>query len=217
MEKNENDGVSYLLALKQPAGTPNGAAAAPARDPGQSPPAANFSNRDPKFQGSDKRRSLRYKCEGSAQIREEGRDVRTWATFSDVSLHGCYVEAQATCPAGTLLHLQLGVNDIRLDVKGKVRVNYPYLGMGVEFVEMSPENEARLRQLLASISHPCTIVGPGIASSLPTTSALGDVPPLTNPEAALRELIDFFECRQMLMREDFLRLLRKSQEAEIKR
>jgi PilZ domain-containing protein len=217
MEKNENDGVSYLLALKQTIGTASGAAAVPAREPGQQPGSADFTSPDPTFQGSEKRRSLRYKCEGSAQIREEGRDVRTWATFTDVSLHGCYVEAQATYPAGTILHLQLGANDIRLEVKGKVRVNYPYLGMGIAFVEMSPDNEARLRQLLATISHPCVIVGPGIASSLPTTSALGDLPVLTNPEAAVQELIDFFESRQMLMREDFMRLLRKSQNPDPKK
>ena len=49
------------------------------------------------------------KCEGSAEVREDGCDVRTWATFTDVSVHGCYVEAQATYPAGTILHLKLEV------------------------------------------------------------------------------------------------------------
>jgi PilZ domain-containing protein len=215
MDKEVNDGVSYLMALKQVAGSASGAAAKPARDPApELLTTSDPANPDPKFHGTEKRRAPRYKCEGSVQIREDGRDVRTWATFTDISLHGCYVEAQATYPAGTLLHLQLDANDIRLEVKGNVRVNYPYLGMGIAFVDVSPENDARLRQLLATISHPCMIVGPGIASSLPSTSPLRATPSITNPAAAVRELIDFFESRQMLMRDDFLRILRKSQSVE---
>jgi hypothetical protein len=77
------------------------------------------------FQGAEKRRSPRYKCEGSAELREEGCDVRTWSTFTDISLNGCYVEAQATHPAGTQLHMKLDANGIRLETKGKVRVSYP--------------------------------------------------------------------------------------------
>ena len=41
-------------------------------------------------------------------MREEGCDVRTWATFTDVSLHGCYVEAQATYPVGTTAAHEIG-------------------------------------------------------------------------------------------------------------
>lgn len=159
----------------------------------------------------EKRRAPRYKCEGSAQIRADGTDVHTWATFTDVSVHGCYVEAQATYPVGAVLHLRLECNGIRVECKGNVRVTYPYLGMGIAFVDMNDDNQGRLRQLLANISHSCVIMGPGIASSLPSTSRLEAVPAITNPAAAVQELIDFFESRQMLMRDDFLRLLKKSQ------
>ncbi len=216
MDKDVNDGVSYLMALKQVNPSPSGAANSPAPALQQEQPSGAADLTGSKFHGSDKRRAPRYKCEGSAQIREDGRDVHTWATFTDISLHGCYVEAQATYPAGTLLHLQLDANDIRLEVKGNVRVNYPYLGMGIGFVDLSPENDTLLRQMLATISHPCMIVGPGIASSLPSSSPFRALPSITNPEAAVQELIDFFETRQMLMRDDFLRILRKSQSPEIR-
>ena len=118
------------------------------------------------FKGAEKRRSPRYKCEGSVELREEGCDVRTWATFTDISLHGCYVEAQATYPANTQLHMKLDANGVRVETKGSVRVSYPYLGMGIAFVEMSEENLTRLRSLLATVSR-TIIVGPGMASSLP--------------------------------------------------
>lgn len=50
------------------------------------------------LKGAEKRRSIRYKCEGRAQVREEGVDIHTWVTFTDVSMHGCYVQAQANYP-----------------------------------------------------------------------------------------------------------------------
>jgi hypothetical protein len=202
MAQESNEGVSYLMALKQA----NVAAPTKAADDSHTE-----ASHETEFQGN-KRRSPRYKCEGSVQIREQGKDVYTWAAFTDISLHGCYVEAQATYPAGTELNLKLEANGIRVETKGNVRVNYPYLGMGIAFIQMSEDNAARLRQMLARILHPSGINGPGIASTLPSPAPLNVLPPITNPQAALQELIDFFESRQMLMREDFVRLLKKSQE-----
>jgi len=213
-----DDGVNYLRALKQ-AGAGGAAAAAPrmARAPDSASAAAiSPAQSSPAYEGAEKRRSPRYKCEGSAELREEGCDVRTWATFTDISLHGCYVEAQATYPAGNTLHMKLEANGVRVETNGTVRVNYPYLGMGIAFTDMSEENSHRLRQLLATITHPCMIVGPGIASSLPSTGPLAALPAITDPTAALQELILFFESRQMLMRDDFLRLVKKTQTPEKK-
>jgi len=202
MAQDMNEGVAYLKALKHSA------------DPPELPSDAAGSGRE-RFQGPEKRRSLRYKCEGSVQIQEDGRDVHTWATFTDVSLHGCYVEAQATYPAGSVLHLRLEMNGVRVETKGTVRVNYPYLGMGIAFTDISEDNQAHLRQMLATISRPCVIMGPGIASSLPASGPLDAVPLITDPSGALQALVEFFESRQMLMREDFLRILRSSQKGKL--
>ena len=201
MAQESNEGIAYLLALKQASSPPHEADERHQQN----------STVEPEFQGMNKRRSPRYKCEGSVQIREEGKEVHTWASFTDISLHGCYVEAQATYPAGTVLHLKLDANDIRVETMGKVRVNYPYLGMGIAFVDMSEENIARLRLMLSNITRGTVIMGPGIASTLPAAAPLTTLPQITNPQAALQELVDFFEHRQMLMREDFLRILTKSQ------
>jgi hypothetical protein len=42
-------------------------------------------------------------------------------------------------------------------------------------------------------------------------------PVIADPAAAVRALTEFFENRQMLMREDFLKILRQSQNLDIKR
>ena len=57
-------------------------------------------------------------------------------------------------------------------------------------------------------------MGPGIASSLPADRPLEAVPLITDPAGAVQALVEFFESRQMLMREDFLRILRTSQKKE---
>ena len=204
-------GVAYLKALKQATGAQS--AAAPAAAPEMDNPLekASVPAESDSFRGAEKRRSPRYNCEGSAEVREDGCDVRTWATFTDVGLHGCYVEAQATYPAGTLLHMKMEVSGIRFETKGKVRVSYPYLGMGIAFEEMSDENLVRLKQLLASLSRPGVIVGPGANAPHPTTGPMEGIPSIANPEDAMRALIDFFEMHQVLMRDDFLKLVKKSQ------
>jgi hypothetical protein len=86
MAQESNDGVDYLKALKQSSLLDTAAGAAPAREAQntQEPSEANPDSHD-RYQGAEKRRSMRYKCEGSAELREAGRDVRTWASFNDVS------------------------------------------------------------------------------------------------------------------------------------
>jgi hypothetical protein len=121
MAQEIDEGVAYLRALKRSGSSIAATAAATARDitaPGHSAPDGAAADSTERFQGSEKRRSPRYKCEGSAEMREEGCDVRTWATFTDVSLHGCYVEAQATYPVGTVLHMKLETNGLRLEATG---------------------------------------------------------------------------------------------------
>ena len=208
MAEEINEGVAYLVALKQSARTQAAPASTP--QPAAMEAASAAATVGERFEGAEKRRSPRYKCEGSAQICEENCDIHTWVTFSDISLHGCYVEAQATYPVETVLHMKLEANGVRFETKGVVRVSYPYLGMGIAFVEMSEDNIAALKRLLATISRPTIIMGPGIASSLPAVDPL-QLPPITKAEAAISALVEFFESRQMLMREEFVRILKKSQ------
>jgi hypothetical protein len=215
MAQETNEGIAYLMALKQ-SSTPAGAAAAPARETSSAEPSnasatPAASAESQTFANKEKRRTPRYKLEGSAEMREEARDLRTWATFSDISLHGCYVEATATADVGTVLQIRLEANGFRIETRGCVRVSYPSLGMGIAFTEMSEENRTHLRELLATISRPSVIVGPGLPSSQPVSGPLKTVPLISDPGAAVRALVEYFENRQMLTQEEFLRLLRSSQ------
>lgn len=215
MAQEADEGIAYLRALKRPENSHAATAVAPAlssRPAAASP--AEAGNARERFPGSEKRRSPRYHCEGSVAIQEDGCDVHTWATFTDISLHGCYVEAQATYPVGTVLHLKLEANGVRVECKAaSVRVNYPYLGMGISFVDLSEENRKALKDLLASISRPSVIMGPGFIATLPETASSEASHAVPDPAAAVRALFVFFENRHMLTRDDFLVILAKSQAA----
>ena len=212
MSQEINDGVEYLKALKQSShpqpSSVTASDSAAANHAGQLGSSTQVGER---FQGSDKRRSPRYKCEGSAQIREDGCNVHTWATFTDVSLHGCYVEAQATYPVDTVLLMKLECNGVRVETKGAVRVSYPYLGMGIAFTDVTESARAQLKELMGAISRPSAIMGPGVPSALPTSGPLDKIPAITDPTAAVEALIEFFASRHMLTREEFLAVLSKSQ------
>ena len=210
MPPEDNDGVNYLKALRRPVDTPAATAAAPAREVFGGG-TVEIGNPQPLF-GAEKRRSPRHKCEGSAEIREEGHDVRTWASFKDISLHGCYVEAMATYPVGTTLHLKLEANGLQVLAKGIVRVTYPLLGMGIALTEMAEEELERLKQLLGTMSRPAIV----IASPNAGSGATEQTPVIADPTAALRAIVEFFDKRSMLPREDFLRILRKTHETAAK-
>jgi hypothetical protein len=202
--------IAYLKALKMSAASDSSTVTqtrdgADASAVGQTAGEAGAS-----YGGPEKRRSRRLKCEGSVRMRETGCDVDTWASFTDVSMHGCYVEAQATYPVGTTLELKLEVNQFKIETKGNVRVCYPYLGMGIAFVETSVENQARLKELLASITRARMLMGPSRAAAplLPMES----MPEITSPKAALHSLMEFFQTHPALLRDDFLRLIRTSQQ-----
>jgi len=194
-----SEGATYLSSLKQ-SGSPAATGAAPVRG----------SSSDDR-RGAEKRRSVRYQCQGSAQLRDINGGPATWARFTDISQHGCYVEAAATYPVGSMLALTMEVNSFRVEARGEVRVTYPNLGMGIFFTTMADEERERLHELIRSLSRPSVITGNG-APRTSSASPSGASAPVTNPAAAMQAISNFFEDRQMLSRDEFLRVLRKSQE-----
>ncbi len=210
---DENDaGAAYLAALRQST-APQATGTAPARA-SEAPRSARANGVSPLAKNSpivEKRRSPRYRCQGSAHLRQVDTDVATWATFTDISLHGCYVEATATYPTGIVLNLKLEADGFRIEATGEVRVVYPNLGMGISFTRISEEDRERLRELVRSASRPSVILKSQIAQNTPSILPAGSSPHVARPDSALQAMKDFFEDRQMMSRDEFFRILRKSQ------
>lgn len=201
MSEDKTAGASYLAALKQ-IGTAAGTATARV-PPGAGSDGGTISGPRP----AEKRRSPRYRCQGSANLREIGTGIATWATFTDVSLHGCYVEAMSAFTVGANLGIIIEVNGYRVECRGTVQVVYPGLGMGIAFTTMSDANRERLRELVRSLSQHSVILGARTGLGSPAL----ENSPSVNPAAALRAISEFFEQRHMLDRDEFFRILRKSQ------
>ena len=207
MADEEDAGANYLAALKQST-RPQAGVAATARAPEVPRPP---DTRNLPTGSVDKRKSPRYPCQGSAHIREIDTGVAIWTTFTDISLHGCYVEATTAYPIGVMLALKIEANGFRVEATGEVRVTYPSLGMGISFTKMSDEDRERLRELVRSISRPSVILSGRAGMRPPSTAQAETLPGVANPAATLQAMSNFFEDRQMMGREEFLRILRKSQ------
>ena len=150
-----------------------------------------------------------------ADFRAEGSDVRIWGTLSDISHDGCYIEMTATFPVATIANLVLEANGIRLRLKGRVQVSYPFLGMGMRFSEVSEEQRAPLQELLNSLSKPAAPHPEGSPDSDGTPAAKPptgtSMPVIVDPSAALNAIVRFFQTEQLLTREEFLDLICISQ------
>jgi len=72
--------------------------------------------------------------------------------ISDISVSGCYVETITPEPAGTRLELRFQANGQPMRFPGLVRVVHPTMGMGIEFLNLTPENKARLQELVQAQS-----------------------------------------------------------------
>jgi hypothetical protein len=187
--KRGNDSRAARAVPASPSGTTAaGAAAASARAP-------------------DKRRRPRYRCEGSAEFLTEGVDMRTWATITDMSLSGCYVELPATSAVNTAVNLTLDVKGLRIRLKGIVRTSYPLLGMGIEFTDIPEEEKPLLNELLRRLS------GDATPPPEPESSVTGPVPDrlmIMDAGAALKAVARFFQNNRVLTHEQFRELIDKS-------
>jgi hypothetical protein len=199
-------GADYLRRLKQDQGQPLTQASSN----------TNVVPTQPEKAGSSERRQCpRYKCQGSAEFRVDGSDVRTWGTFTDLSMHGCYIEMTATYPVGAVVNLGLGLGGLHVDVKGEVRVSYPFLGIGVAFRDVSEESVARLREMVRSLLPAAHLgisaTGKAIAQPASPTSARPSLPLILDTAAALQAVVEHFEGHRILTQEEFVLLLRRSQ------
>jgi hypothetical protein len=194
-----DDPVNYLRQLRGPVaeGMASGGAARGDGKAGGSPFGSGF---------KDRRQSPRLRCSGSVEFRVEGSNVRMWGTLTDISLHGCYVEMNATFPVDTNVDLVMTSFGVRIHTAGRVRATYPSLGMGICFADIEPEEQRQLKQLLAALSGRSTIY----AAKSPEEVSMKEILASADPRTILGEVMGFFRNNQLLSRAEFYQIAKRA-------
>jgi hypothetical protein len=71
-----------------------------------------------------------------------------WATATDISGGGCYLQTVSTIPVGTQLEMKVTIDRIDVNCVGEVRTSHPNIGMGIQFQMLEGENQQRLHTIL---------------------------------------------------------------------
>lgn len=96
----------------------------------------------------DRRRTLRFPFEASAEVSEEKSEARMPARVTEISLNGCFLQVADPFPDGTLLRVKIFVEGSFFEAHGKVVYSLPKAGVGVAFNDLKPYFVAVLKKWL---------------------------------------------------------------------
>jgi hypothetical protein len=93
----------------------------------------------------EQRKYPRFKCHNSVELHtQDGKSF--WATISDLSLSGCYVEMAIPLPPGTKLKMGIWIGETKCWADCEVAYSTAGLGTGVMFKRISEPDLERIRQ-----------------------------------------------------------------------
>jgi hypothetical protein len=95
---------------------------------------------------NSKRRFERLRVPFPIEIRDDRGGPAMQTAASDISGRGCYVESQAPLPLGMPLTIIFWIETDKIITPAVVRTSDPGVGMGIEFIGLSPQNQGRVQQ-----------------------------------------------------------------------
>lgn len=82
------------------------------------------------------------------EVNYEGPGVRAETRISDISETGVFIDAMTPIPVGAVLKLTFTLPNGRLiEVDGRVAHSQPRIGMGVEFINLKPEDAQTISEI----------------------------------------------------------------------
>jgi hypothetical protein len=108
---------------------------------------------------SNRRRRARHKVNINLELRDERTNIPMRVSATDISGNGCYVESILPLPAGTQLKVALWMDQEKLTTNAVVRTCDPGVGMGVEFMSLTREEQEHFQKYLEKLD-PAGISGP---------------------------------------------------------
>lgn len=99
-----------------------------------------------------RRKNARYHCTGGVELRRSETSPSIWATLSDISLEGCYVQASSTLPSGTEVVFLMRAGEIQIRGRAHVKTSHHAVGMGLEFQHLGTEDQRQLDFLIGTLA-----------------------------------------------------------------
>ena len=82
------------------------------------------------------------------EVKYEGPGVRAETRISDISGTGVFIDAMTPIPVGAVLKLAFTLpNGRSIEVDGRVAHSQPRIGMGVEFINLKPEDAQSISEI----------------------------------------------------------------------
>jgi hypothetical protein len=124
-----------------------------------------------------------------------GADITCLRTrINDLSTEGVFVDSMTCFTVGSVLNLRFYINDVLIETAGEVRYSMPQIGMGVRFIDLSPEHKALIESLVEG--KPATRSEPAGDSS--TDQAAAAPPPASNVLSGNFAVVSLFDVVQMI-------------------
>lgn len=165
----------------------------------------------------DQRNTLRNWL--NSQLPEhEPDDPPVACRLTELSLRACYLTTSAPFPLSTRVILSIRTNETEVRASGIVRITHPEFGMGVEFLQATPEQQDQARRLIEALrsigESPELHVSPdGLeVSTGPESSAEGRLIP--SPAGVDDALVSLFREQSQLPVDAFLEQMQQQRQPQ---
>lgn len=105
---------------------------------------------------NNRRKFARHRVSFPLEVRDERVQTPMRVNATDISGNGCYVETILPLAIGTTLRVDFWIDDEKISTSAIVRTSDPGVGMGIEFIGLTPDTKQRLQNHLDK-SDPLTV------------------------------------------------------------
>src|SRR5581483_1633940 len=135
-------------------------------------------------------------------------DPPSTCTLTDLSLGGCYLESSTPFPVRARLALWMKMGELQVHASGIVRVMHPEVGMGVSFIQKTPEQRQEVENFIHALMNSKGAI-PELLVEADGLELFGEELPATDASDLEDPLLQLFETKANAPTEEFLDELRR--------
>lgn len=139
---------------------------------------------------------------------EAEEDPPSTCTLTDLSLGGCYLESSTPFPVRARLALWMKMGQLQVHASGIVRVMHPEVGMGVSFIQKTPEQRQEVENFIHALMNSKGAI-PELLVEADGLELFGEELPATDASDLEDPLLQLFETKANAPTEEFLDELRR--------